>query len=71
MKQQAEITYEDNMYTFVYQDQRGFVVTDGATIEELYSRAKEALDLHYETEEYTINLTLPIRLSFSNKQYAS
>ena len=67
----AEITLENGTYVFSYRDKNGFVVTDGKTIEELYNRIKEAMDLHCDSKDYTLNLTLPIRLSLTNKHYAT
>lgn len=71
MERKAEIIFENGKYVFSYQDENGFVVTDGESIEELYSRIKEAMDLHCASDkEYSLNLTLPIRLSLTNTCYA-
>jgi len=66
----TSIKFYGDHYVFTFKDDTGVVVTDGKTLEELYKNIKEAMDLHYDSETYTIDLTLPISFHLTNKNYA-
>ncbi len=67
----ASIEFHGDHYVFNFKDENGFVVTDGKNLEELYSNIKEAMDLHFQSQTYTINLSTPIRFHITNDSYAT
>ena len=70
-------TFEDWIYVFAYEDKYWSVVTDGKSIEELWSNIREAMSLHYDgvswNEQWVheFEFSVPLTLSFSQDWYAA
>ena len=59
------------VYVFTHNDDKGFVVTDGNTVEEFIAEIKEHLDLHFGNEEYSVDVAASLHLSFTNVKHAT
>lgn len=73
------ISFEDWVYVFEYNDEFGGVVTDWETIDKLRYNIREAMQLHFEwikklqnnaISDESWSFQMPINLSFSNNSYA-